>query len=354
MIRLGIVGSNYGRNVLLPAFRSDRRCQVVAIAGSNPARSADIARQLDIPRAYGQWSELVDADNINAIAIATPPSLQPDIAIAALKNGKPIFLEKPLAADLMAARKTVQAAEASKLPTMIDFEFLELDTWRRSQGLIAEGAIGALRHIMVNWNVENYATRMRLDNWKTSGAEGGGALGNLVSHCLYYLEDLCGPMDSLSARLFGLPGEIRATESTVALAGSFRSGAALSLAMSSASYLGSGHRLEFYGEDGTLVLVNPTADYMRGFQLFFARRPADKLECLATDPADSFPDGRIIPVSRLASRFMDAIENGTARPKPDVHDGYRVQQLIVAARRSHATGAWIDVAPERIAAEIEP
>ena len=45
--------------------------------------------------------------------------------------------------------------------------------------------------------------------------------------------------------------------------------------MSCASYLGSGHRLEFYGEDGTLTLVNETADYMRGFRLQpAARRPA--------------------------------------------------------------------------------
>lgn len=351
MIRLGIVGSNYGRNVLLPAFRIDRRCQVVAIAGSDPAKTIDIARQSDIPHAFGRWPELVDADNVDAIAIATPPSLQPDIAIAALKNGKPIFLEKPLAADLTAARKTVQAAETSKRIAMMDFEFLELDTWCRARALIADRALGTLRHVMVRWNVENYATRMRLDNWKTNGAEGGGALGNFVSHSLYYLEDFCGPMTGLSARLFGLPGERVATESTVALAASFQSGAALSLAMSSASYLGSGHRIEFYGEDGTLVLANPTTDYMRGFELHFARRPADKLECLATDPIDSFPDGRIVPVSRLASRFLDAIENNT-QTKPGIHDGYRVQQLTVAARRSHATGAWIDVTPERIAAEI--
>ena len=38
--------------------------------------------------------------------------------------------------------------------------------------------------------------------------------------------------------------------------------------MSCASYLGIGHRIEFFGEDGTLVLHNPGADYMRGFELF--------------------------------------------------------------------------------------
>lgn len=351
MIRLGIVGSNYGANVLLPAFRSDRRCEVVAMAGNDAVKTADVAHQSGIPRAFQRWSELVDADGIDAVAIATPPRLQPDIALAALKNGKAVFLEKPLAADLEAARAMLKAAEMSKRAAMVDFEFPELETWRRAKALISEGALGALRHVMVAWQVENYATRMRLKSWKTNDGEGGGVLGNLVCHCFYYLEDFCGPISGLSARLFGLPGDSAATESTVALAASFQSGAALNIATSSASYLGSGHRVEFYGEDGTLVLANPTADYMRGFQLHFARRPAKALECITTEPADPFPDGRIAPVSKLVGRFLDWIETGTPA-KPDIRGGYRVQQLIAAARRSHAAGAWIDVAPERIATEV--
>jgi predicted dehydrogenase len=213
-----------------------------------------------------------------------------------------------------------------------------------------EQATGALRHVVVTWNTENYATRMRLKSWKTNGAQGGGALGNLVSHCFYYLEDFCGPITGVSARLFGMPNETEETESTVALSGQFKTGVGLSLLVSAASYLGSGHRIEFYGEDGTLVLANPTADYLRGFEVHFARRPAASLEFIAADPADAYPDGRIAPVARLAGRFLDAIENGTVT-NPDIHAGYRVQQLIDGARRSHANGTWIEVAPERIAAE---
>ena len=116
------------------------------------------------------------------------------------------------------------------------------------------------------------------------------------------------------------------------------------LGMSSAAYLGAGHRIEFSGEDGTLVLVNSTADYMRGFELHFARRPAQALECIAIEPPDTQPDGRIGPVSRLAARFLDAIDTGKPA-KPDIRDGYRVQQLIDAARLSHKSGERVEVAP---------
>ena len=45
--------------------------------------------------------------------------------------------------------------------------------------------------------------------------------------------------------------------------------------MSCASYRGGGHRIEFFGEDGTLILHNPAADYMRGFEIQYAKRPGD-------------------------------------------------------------------------------
>ena len=87
--------------------------------------------------------------------------------------------------------------------------------------------------------------------------------------------------------------------------------------MSCASYLGSGHRLEFYGEDGSLTLVNTTSDYMRGFELRLARRPATALAPVdVDDPVDRAfaSDGRIAPVSRLAADFIDAISNRPSRP----------------------------------------
>jgi len=340
VIRLGIVGCNFGRSVLLPAFRADTRCEVTALAGTDMARTSDITSAEGITQAFANWAELVDHPDLDAVAIAVPPRLQAEIAIRALKSGKAVFAEKPLAADLDGARAMLNQATASERPVMVDFEFCELPTWQRAKSLIDEGAVGALRHVAVTWHVENYATRMRLKSWKTSASDGGGALGNFVSHCFYYLEFFCGPMKDMSAQLFGLPGEKPPSESSVALSGRFQSGVAYLLSMSAASYLGSGHRIEFYGEDGTLVLANSTADYMRGFELFHARRPAtplERIECPASGP-DPYPDGRIAPVSRLARRFIDAIDTRTT-PVPGIREGYRVQQLIETARLSQTSNS---------------
>lgn len=346
MIRIGIVGCNYGRLVHLPAFRFDPRCTVIGLAGSDLARTTAMAQASNVPLACGNWTELVEHPDIDAVTIAAPPRLQPEIAVRALELGKPVFAEKPIAADLAGAEAMVRAASASGEPTMVDFNFSAILIWRKAKALLDQGAIGRLRHVTVNWNVENYGTRMRIKNWKALGENGGGALGNFVSHSFHYLEWMCGSITGLSARLSGLPDEpSMETNATVSM--NFQSGATGSLAMSCASYLGSGHRLEFYGEDGTLTLTNVTPDYMRGFELKLAHRPATTLTAVEVDdPVDlHFPaDGRIAPVSRLATEFIDAIQSG--RPAvPGFTEGLRVQVLLDAARRANNGGRWLDIGP---------
>ena len=116
MIRVGIVGCNYGRTVLLPAFRADRRCEVVALAGTDAARAAELARAANVARGTGEWSTLVEDRAVDAIAIAVPPSRQPEIALAALDRGKAVFAEKPLAADLAGARAMLESGQKNGSP----------------------------------------------------------------------------------------------------------------------------------------------------------------------------------------------------------------------------------------------
>jgi predicted dehydrogenase len=343
VIGVGVVGCNYGRTVLVPAFRHDPRCEVVALAGSDAARTAELARAANVPRGFGSWQALVEDPAVAVVAVAVPPHLQPPIAHRALELRKPVFLEKPLAADLAGAQMVLEAVRKSARPAIIDFNFPELPSWRRAKAVLDGGAIGRLQSVVATWNFENEATRLRLNSWKTRG-DGGGLLGNFVSHCFYNLEWLCGPISGLSARVFALPD--RKVDGSVALTLAFASGAGGSLQMSSASFLGSGHRIELYGEDGTLVLSNPTADYFRGFELKLARQGDEALKPVSTEDTDQDPysDSRAAAVRRLVLRFVDACEKGGSAP-PGVAEGYRVQCLIDAARCAHATGRWIDIAP---------
>ena len=111
------------------------------------ARTAEAgARGCGDRAAFGRWEELIEHADIDAVAIATPPRLQPAIAVRALERGKPVFVEKPLAADLDSAAAMLRQA-AGGPPAMIDFGFPEIPPWRKAKALIDDGAIGALRHV---------------------------------------------------------------------------------------------------------------------------------------------------------------------------------------------------------------
>src|SRR5262249_32095559 len=240
-------------------------------------------------------------------------------------------VRSPRTADPAGASPILESTAKPGTSAIIDFNFPELPSWRRAKTILDEGAIGRLRNVVVTWNFANRATRLRLESWKTRGDGGCGLLGNFVSHCFYNLEWLCGPISGLTARLFALPG--RNADGSIALALAFASGAGGSLQVSCASFLGSGHRVELYGEDGPLVLSNPTADYFHGFELRFARQGDDALKPIAIEDADAepFSDSRISPVRRLVRRLIDACEGGGS-PPPGGAEGYRVQCLIDAAR----------------------
>jgi predicted dehydrogenase len=248
-----------------------------------------------------------------------------------------------MAGDLAGAQAMLTAATQSGLPTGIDFNFTRIMAWMRAKEMLEAGRIGTLRHVTVHWHVESYSIQNRMRNWKTTGGnDGGGVLGNFVSHCFHYLEWFIGPIGGLQARVAGMPDD-NELQTTVAMALRYTSGPQVSLSMSCASYAGIGHRIEFFGEDGTLVLHNPTADYMRGFDLTYAKRPGALERIAVDDPFDAqFPDGRIAPVSRLVNSFFDAMETGRPNAAPDFNAGYRVQRLVDAAQRSNRQGQWID------------
>jgi predicted dehydrogenase len=334
--RIGIVGVGFGQQVLVPAFRTDQRCVVTAMCASTTKRGAEIAARLGIPQSYGNWQSLTKSAEIDVVAIATPATIQPTIAKAALANGKAVLCEKPLATSLEAALMLRDAAQCSGRPVMIDFEFPEIPSWQRAKTFIRDGEIGMLRHVQVIWNVETYANRMGLDSWKTQ-ALAGGTLNSFVSHTFYYLEWLVGPIAWLSAHLLKNPGDERSGDTLTTLTGQYDSGAGIAVTASSDALFGNGHKVTLYGTEGTLILDNPTSDYIHGFGLKIGRRGSAHLEQLEPPLQSPYEDGRITAVSSLVSRLIDWARDGTPS-HPNLEDAIRVQTLLDAARRSHNSG----------------
>jgi predicted dehydrogenase len=342
-IRVAVVGLGFG-SVHVAAFRTDPRCEVIALSSRQPGRADAAARELGIARTFLDWREIVASPEVDVISLAVPAPVQAEIGLAALQAGKHVFFEKPLAHTLEAAFE--MAAEVSRDPkTAINFEFPEIPAFRDAKRSVARGDIGTLRHVAVTWRIETYGNRTRIENWKSDSAAGGGALNLFGSHVLYYLEWLFEPIAAITANLQRPATDPRAGETLCTLSLVTETDMPIVVSIATDAYRGPGHRIEIYGDEGTLILENRTSDYILGFELQRLRRASDeKIVGSQIDPAGQ-SDGRIVATAAVIHRFVDAIVTRSAAPSPNITDGLRVQQLIDDTRRSSARRREIEVEP---------
>lgn len=330
-LKIGIIGLGFGGAVHVPAFRQDLRCQVIAIAGRNKEKAANLAKDLEIPNSSDDWRRIIENREIGAVSIAVPPYVQPEIVEAALHAGKHVFCEKPLAPSAVSAARLFRLAASKGLVHAVDFIFPELQPWIEARERIRSGAIGAVRHVSLDWSVETYAARMNLDSWKNDPVCGGGVLNNFVSHVVHNIEWMIGRIDYVSAIL---RGPVNKAETRVNATLDLEGEVPVFLSVASDAFLGSGHRIFVYGESGTLALENPTSDYASGFQLRVGTRDTVSLNAVTVDRTQPGIDGRIAPVARIASRFCDAIFHGVIM-SPDFANGLRAQCILDTMRLSN-------------------
>lgn len=343
-IGVAIVGVGFGCVGHLPAFRTDPRFEVRALCASRLEHAKEKANLYHIPSASDRWEHLLERNDIHALSLAVPPDLQPTIARAAIRAGKHVFCEKPLALSLEEARILATEAEAASIAHMIDLQYPEIAAWRQAASLLQEGIIGPLRYLHVHWHVETRAYREGLETWKTDSRRGGGVLFNFASHTFGYLEDFAGTITRLHAWLRPSPRQPHRADTLFACELEFASGAAGTVALTCDAPQGSGHCLEIYGERGMLLLHNLRQRYTDGFVLEYGDREHLALQVLEAGhfAEDETAFGRIGPLARLVRRFGDWIVEGR-RSSPHFGKGLRVQELIEAARQSHAKQAWINV-----------
>ncbi len=338
-VTIGIIGTGFGRQVHVPAFRKSSACEIRTICASRLERAETAAKELSIPTAATDWRTVVNDQDIKAIALAVPPSLQPEIALAAAQAGKHLFCEKPLALNVEQARHIFAAAERSKVVHAMDFIFPEIPAWQKAHALLREGVVGNIRNVALTWRVETYAYRASINSWKTRAESGGGTLNNFASHTFYYLEWLLGSITKISGFLSPRSAKVEARVDSWM---EFSQGFTASISIAADAFLGCGHKLEIYGDAGTLVLENLGKDYASGFKLFVGTRQDPKLTPVEIAGGSSSEDGRIYPVSRIAGRFIEAILKGGS-VTPGLAEGVRTQVILDALRLAHQSGTWQDV-----------
>lgn len=110
-IRVGIIGAGANvRAIQILGFRRIPDCEVVAVANRSLQSSQRVTSEFNIPRAYGSWQELLDADDIDAVLIGTWPYMHRQLTLVALASGKHVLCQARMANNAAEARDMLAAS----------------------------------------------------------------------------------------------------------------------------------------------------------------------------------------------------------------------------------------------------
>ena len=142
LVGIGVVGYGYWGPNLVRNFAAVEGAQVIAICDMDPKKMALGKRRHPDAIVTSEFEDLLKDKRIDAIAIATPVHTHFDLALASLKAGKHILVEKPLAQTSDQVCRLIEEAERRKLILMVDHTFLYTPAVQKIRELIVEGALG--------------------------------------------------------------------------------------------------------------------------------------------------------------------------------------------------------------------
>ncbi len=182
-LRVGVIGLGFAGTTHLDAFSDLPGARVVALAGQEPARLAELGESRQVEDLYADWEELVARDDLDIVSIGVPNHLHHPIAIAALTGGKHVFCEKPLALNGELAAEMVQAARENDRVLEVAYNHRRRADvqWLRSH--LDSAPFGSIYHARAAWM--RRAGVPGMGSWFTNAAlAGGGPLIDLGSHVL--------------------------------------------------------------------------------------------------------------------------------------------------------------------------
>ncbi|MFI6058170.1 Gfo/Idh/MocA family protein [Streptomyces sp. NPDC051286] len=342
---------------------------LAAICGRDRTAVSAAAERHGWAAAETDWRALIARDDVQLVDICTPGDSHAEIAIAALEAGKHVLCEKPLANTVAEAEAMTEAAERARVRgqvAMVGFNYRKVPAIAYARKLIADGRLGALRHVRATYLQDWLVDPDSPLTWRLKREHAGsGALGDLGAHIVDLAQYLAGELlvgvsavaetfvrerPLLAGASAGLSGTADSgargavtVDDAALFTGRLASGA---LASFEATRMAAGRknalRLEINGERGSLAF-----DLERLNELSFHDHTeqvttAGFRRILVTEPAHPYleawwPPGHALGYEHTfihqARDLVTTIAEG-ADPVPSFADGLQVQRVLAAVEES--------------------
>ncbi len=318
----GFIGASiWAGERLVPAVRSVDRCEAVGVYSSDPERGARFARDQGLQRSYVSLEQLLGDPEIDAVYISSTNDLHASHAIAAVKAGKHVLCEKPVAISIDEALAIRQAAREAGVVVAVNHHLRGAATIGAMRRLIEEGAIGEIVAAGVSMLT---SLRQDMRTWRLTRREAGaGVAMDLTVHVADTTRFLLGD-EIVEVTALAANGGLAADGIEDSLLGAMRTSRGPLVSFhDSFTIPHAGNRLEIHGTEASLLA--------RGV--------------LGAEPVGEVSirrDGRIIPVEvgsrwplyeHAVARFAAAVR-GEGLPLTSLEDGIAALAVALAALQS--------------------
>ena len=361
-LNIGIIGGGYMGKTHAVAmlsvgtiFNTKLRPNLEMVAATNMESAEAYRTAYGFSRATDDWRVLIDDAAVEAVIIASPQDTHREIAEAALKLGKPVLCEKPLADTLDNARAMAAMAKQVGVTNMVGFNYIRTPASQYARQLVARGEIGQITWFRGEHTEDFQADPNSPHNWRCSGMANGN-MGDLAPHPINAALALMGPIKKVMADVECVhkqrPGGQVTNDDHAQIMVRFASGV---MGHIYSSRLATGRKMgyayELHGTEGSIRFdqedqnalwlyraKGPEAE--RGFKKILAgpAHPDYLPFCRGPGHGTGYQD----TVTIEAKDFLEAIETG--KPIwPTFRDGLEVAEVVAAALQSADTRNWVEV-----------
>jgi predicted dehydrogenase len=357
-VRVAVLGAaNFAAVAHIPGVNAHPQGEVVALFSRDLPRAQEMAARTGVPEATDNLEALLARDDVHAVTVPSSNDNHYTYTMAALRAGKHVFCEKPMALNRELAAEMTREARARGLVNEIAFIFRYTYCVEELRRLVVGGAIGRPHYVVVEQQGYSWF-RSRGVTWRSYAAvHGAGHLGEMGSHCFDTINFTCGPVagpiSELAAVTHTIPrlvegeGGVTQPAETLDLAacllrteGGLQGEVMTSRATPSHSQLGGMGVVVVTGDEGA-VLANLT----RGDKEILRRvAPGGQWED-APLPQEAL-DGQPHAIYRMLGSFVDAVLRGAVDPERDAdfEAGFRSQAAIDAVMAGATSRRWEPVA----------
>jgi predicted dehydrogenase len=320
-------------------------------------------------KAYGwertepSWQKVVEDPEVDVVDICTPDRLHREVALAAARNGKHVFCEKPLALSLKEAREMHECARDHGVVHMVNFVYRGVPAVQLAKKLIGEGKIGKVLQFKGLYQQDFSLSESFPFVWRMDRAEAGhGVLADKGAHVIDLARFLVGEFESVACRTQTFvkerrvqgSGEMRTvtTNDAAAFLASFAGGALGTFELSNMC-AGSKNALQFE-VSGSLGSIRFDLERLNELEVYLASDPEEVRgfrKILVTSPSHPYvshwwPEGHVLGWEHgfvhMVREMLEAVSQ--RRPAtPSFLDGMKCQEVVDALAAADQARNWVSV-----------